>query len=259
MDGLQQNEISTEYRCSKCRDTGWENYTDDKGYEYTRECSCGIRKRQILEKRLRFANIPEAFKKMRLNTFSRNIYRNPESLRIIEIDCKAVDWWFDNIERMKAEGKGLYLYSNCKGNGKTRMVASIANELVCEHGMNVKFATSIQIINEIKASWDKNDKTTENQLLNDLSTVEVLIIDDFGIESVKDWISEKIYQIINQRYINNLITIYTSNLAVDELTYDDRIVNRIVEKSYMLRFPEESIRTYINEQNMAELKAAIAR
>ena len=99
---------------------------------------------------------------------------------------------------------------------------------------------------------------TEHQLLDDLAKAEVLVIDDFGIETVKDWIAEKIYQIINSRYINKLITIFTSNLSVDELTYDDRITNRIREKCYMLAFPNESIRNYIGERNMAELKAAIA-
>lgn len=148
---------------------------------------------------------------------------------------------------------GLYFYSNCKGSGKTRMATSIANELIYGYEMNVKFATSVQIMNEIKASWDKEQGMSEHQLLDDLSKAEVLIIDDFGMETVKDWIAERIYQIINQRYINKLITIFTSNLAVDELTYDDRITNRIKERCYMLAFPNESIRDYISEKNMAEI------
>lgn len=258
MAGPKQSEISMDCKCPICNGTGWESYIGDNGYEYVRECSCGLNKREIMAKKLNFANIPDAFKEMRLANFSKDVYRNPESTKIIDVDCRAVNWWITQLEKMKTEGMGLYLYSNCKGSGKTRMATSIANELIYEHGMNVKFATSIQIINEIKASWNNEEGMTEHQLLDDLSKAEVLVIDDFGIETVKDWIAEKIYQIINSRYINKLITIFTSNLSVDELTYDDRITNRIREKCYMLAFPNESIRNYIGERNMAELKAAIA-
>ena len=256
--GQMQKEISTESKCPICKGFGWEMYDDENGVAHARDCSCGLRTRQAMYSKLSFANIPETFKGNRLSDFRRDIYRSEESRKIIEVDCKAVDWWLGQIDRMKAEGRGLYLYSNCKGSGKTMMATAIANELIYEHGMNVKFATSVQIINEIKASWDKEEGVSEHQLLDDLAKAEVLIIDDFGIETVRDWIVEKIYQIINQRYINRKITIFTSNYSVDELTYDDRITNRIKEKSYMLAFPNESIRDYIFEMNMAELKAAIA-
>ena len=183
-NGPRQNETSTESKCPICNGTGWESYVGDNGYEYVRECSCGLNKREIMAKKLNFANIPDAFKEMRLANFSKDVYRNPESTKIIDVDCRAVNWWITQLEKMKTEGMGLYLYSNCKGSGKTRMATSIANELIYEHGMNVKFATSIQIINEIKASWNNEEGMTEHQLLDDLAKAEVLVIDDFGIETV---------------------------------------------------------------------------
>lgn len=252
-----QKERSMDYKCILCRDTGIVMYEKD-GLEFAKECSCGLRKKEHLQKMLSFANIPDAFMDMSLDTFRKDVYRYEESKEIIEVNYKAITWWLSEIERMKKDGMGLYLYSNCKGSGKTRMAASIANELIHKYDMSVKFATSVHIINEIKASWDKEDGMSEHKLLEELSYAEVLVIDDFGIETVRDWIGEKIYQIINQRYINKRITIFTSNLSIDELQYDDRITNRIREKCYMLAFPNESIRNYISEMNMAELRAAIA-
>ena len=35
---------------------------------------------------------------------------------------------------------------------------------------------------------------------------------------------------------------YTSNLSLDDLRYDDRITNRIKERTFQLPFPEESVR-----------------
>ena len=99
---------------------------------------------------------------------------------------------------------------------------------------------------------------SEHQLLEDLSKAEVLIIDDFGIEKVKDWIEEKLYHVINARYINRLITIFTSNLPIEDLEYDERITNRIKEKCFPLAFPDESIRDYIADDNFNRLKTVMA-
>ena len=75
----------------------------------------------------------------------------------------------------------------------------------------------------------------------------------------KAWISERFYQIINSRYMDKKVTIYTSNSGIESLGYDDRIVNRIKERSFVLPFPEESVRDKIAKDNMNELINAIRR
>lgn len=140
------------------------------------------------------------------------------------------------------------------------MAVSLANELM-DKGIQVKFATSLQILAEIKKSWDKNSEyQSESELINQLSATEVLIIDDFDVEQGgKAWISERFYQIINSRYMDKKVTIYTSNSGIESLGYDDRIVNRIKERSFVLPFPEESVRDRIAKENMNELINAIRR
>lgn len=244
--------------CPICKGTGFEFYEDDKGRPFTRECSCGIRQKQIKKNRIDFANIPYGFKTMRLDNYREDIYEAPESRIIVEKNLKAANWWMDNFEDMKELGKGFYLYSPTKGCGKTRFAISLANELIETKNCSVKFATSIQIINELKATWNKSYEYTEQQLLEELASAEVLIIDDFDTETPKEWIEERFYQIINTRYMNNLITIITSNTALENTSYDERIKNRILEKSYRLVFPNESIRDQLGKSNQEELKAAIA-
>ena len=46
---------------------------------------------------------------------------------------------------------------------------------------------------------------------------------------------------------------YTSNLSLDDLRYDDRITNRIKERTFQLPFPEESVRELIAEKNRKAL------
>ena len=94
-------------------------------------------------------------------------------------------------------------------------------------------------------------------MLDDLIKAEILIIDDFGTEKAKDWISEAFYSIINGRYSDMKITIFTSNMSIGNLDYDKRITNRIMERNYIIPFPEESVRELIAQGNNEELKNII--
>lgn len=245
--------------CPICHDTGWEQF-EENGYTYCRECKCGIRQRQIMNSRLSFANIPESFKDVRLHGFDVNAYEDAKSRNKAETAVKAINYWLNDFEAMQKRGMGLYLYSETKGSGKTRMAVSIANELIYKKNIQVKFATSLQILNEIKASWDNRDREcSESKLLDFLCTTNVLIIDDFGTEQAKDWIGERFYQIINSRYVDRKITIFTSNSRIDFLKYDDRITNRIKERTFQIPFPEESVRDIIAKRNIEELVKGIKK
>lgn len=244
--------------CPICKNTGFELFYNDKGQSYARNCKCGIRQRQILNNRLKFANLPESFKDVRLSNFEKTIYKSPESRNKIDLAVKCINYYLCHFEILKEQGMGLYMYSGVKGSGKTRMAISIANELMIEKKIQVKFCTSLQILNEIKASWEKENYNSETKLLDFLSTSEVLIIDDFGMEQGdKVWINERFYQIINNRYIDKKITIFTSNEKLEFLKYDDRITNRIKERTFQVPFPEESVRDIIAKKNMCELIAGI--
>lgn len=232
----------------------------ENGMCYAKECSCGTRKRQIMNNRLAFANIPDAFKNLKLENFNISAYSTTENRNKANVVVRCVKYWLDNFESLKERGMGLYLYSKTKGSGKTMVAAGIANELMFQKNCQVKFCTSLQILNEIKSTWDRQSNQTESRLLDFLSTSEILIIDDFGIEqSDKPWINEKFYQIINNRYIDKKVTIFTSNDRLELLKYDERITNRIKERVFQIPFPEESVRDIIAKKNMQELINGIKR
>jgi DNA replication protein DnaC len=191
-----------------------------------------------------------------MDNFRQDVYLRHDSKKIIYAAGKAVSYYLEHAEEFLADGMGIYLYSMARGSGKTRLAASMANELLKKH--QVKFSTSMNILDEIKRTWDKATELNESQLLDDLCMTEILIIDDFGTEDMRPWVNDKYYQIINQRYINRKPTFFTSNLKVEELRYDDRIKSRIKEKTFRIAFPEECVREYIaNERNKAMIKDAL--
>ena len=247
---LSRKEEREEVECDKCKN-GWIIARDSRGYEVAKECEC--MKMRRMKNLLKFANIPDAFKDMRLETFRVDVYKDRKSKEDIKIVVDIVKEYFKIIEKNLENGQGLYFYSETKGSGKTRLAASIANELIHKHNIHVKFAVSTQIINEIKRTWDRESEYTESKLLDALSAAKVLVIDDFGTEQVKGWINDKYYSILNERYINKKVTIFTSNCSIKGLPYNDRIINRVEEMAHPVPFPNESIRSYIAEQKNNEM------
>lgn len=224
--------------CSKCEGRGW--YFVD--YNTVKECECGIVEQQRQESKLRFASIPETYKNVSLKDMTTRYYLKTESKNQFKASAELIKWYLENLEKNIADGKGIYFWSNVKGSGKTMMVSALANELINKYKRYAKFATSLDILDEIKATYGGHDGDTEKKLLDEIASADFLIIDDFGTERNTDWATEKFYQIVNKRYVDKKVTFFTSNYDLKTIKYDDRITNRIRERSYIVHFPEESVR-----------------
>lgn len=257
--------------CPLCNDEGFIYSKDNNGCDWAKECVC--RKEKIKNNRLRFAKIPDGFKNMTFETFVSSSYKLKESKEIITIAGRIIKAYLDEFESEKEKGMGLYIYSDTKGSGKTHMAAAIAYDIMNNHSTQVRFSVTTTILSQIKATWVKqkqkqygeedNGYTTEEKLLDELITTEVLIIDDLGVEigkdDVKDWINERMFTIIDGRYRNKKPTIFTSNYSLSELRHDARITNRIKERVYEIPFPEESVRDYLAEQHNENMFEKIRR
>lgn len=246
------------YNCNTCKDQGFVVYTGDDGYEYARECHCGRIERKRMSGKLSFANIPDIYRGLTMQDFEIKWYAKDDQERAEKV--KMIFRQFLNNYFNITPGMGLYVFSGTKGTGKTRMVSILANELI-RKGIDVKFATSGRILDEIKKTWESSYEYTESKLMYDLTTVDILIIDDFGVEKAKDWRNEKFYNIINERYMSKRTTIFTSNYSLEDLErngYDSRIISRIKEVCYMIPFPGDSVRDAKAKDNQMELKKWIS-
>ncbi len=202
--------------------------------------------RQV-DKRLRFADIPNEFQDYTVDSFDVSLYQFPANLEKAEIVKKLCKNYVEDFDMLKGSGKGLYLYSHTKGSGKTRMAASIANDIIAKYSITVKFSTAIQILDEIKKTWRKNE-TGEQQFLSDIIHVPVLVIDDIGVEKPSPWVDEKFYSILDGRLTQKQITIFTSNCPTEQLMLDERIISRIAKMAVPVPFPEESIRAALTRE-----------
>lgn len=214
---------------------------------------------QIVMDKLEFANIPKVFKDLTINSFRVDIYSGSEGINKALIAKKVAANFIKNFEIFQEEGKGLYFYSHTKGSGKTRMAISIGNAIVKIKKLGVKYTTTMDLLSEIKNTFNGGSKLTEVQLIDFIKKIDVLILDDLGVENPTPWVKSIFYSILDGRMDNKKITIFTSNLSMDELDYDERLKSRVEKMAIPIHFPEESIRGKIARRENEELQRLLLK
>jgi DNA replication protein DnaC len=126
----------------------------------------------------------------------------------------------------------LVLLVSTPGLGKTHL-AQAAVWMMIDNYKTATFYKVVNLLDELKRgyevsgkSWDQQgtDRTYE-QIMSWLQRVGLLVLDDIGVEKMTDWSGEKIDQIIDNRYSNNLPLLLTSNT----MELPPRIVSRCKE------------------------------
>lgn len=123
------------------------------------------------------------------------------------------------------------------GCGKTFFLECIANEII-EKNYNVCYKTAFDL-NELCRLYHIG----QSNELYDMIKADVLLIDDLGTEPIlKNVTKEYIYNIINQRQVNNKPTIITTNLSPQDILdrYDERIFSRLANKMLSINIQLDS-------------------
>jgi DNA replication protein DnaC len=115
------------------------------------------------------------------------------------------------------------------GCGKTHLAAAIANFAV-DLGLPTLFITVPDLLDSLRFSYDDPESTFE-QRFNEIRNAPLLVMDDFGTQNATDWAQEKLFQIMNYRYVNKLPIVVTTNWMLEEI--EDRIQSRLGDSEYV--------------------------
>lgn len=137
------------------------------------------------------------------------------------------------------------------GVGKTHLACSIANELIV-NGKTVIYGTLINLLSEIRNSYNIENNINELEILKLYKTADLLIIDDLGKEKPSEWGLEKLFTIINSRYENDLSVVITTNYNQDalitklsingEIETAKSIISRLYEMCYLVKIDDKDHR-----------------
>lgn len=209
---------------------------DENGYEfYIPEVKVSAGEAKFRKAR---AMMPFEFMDLSGNDFEWNWYGKAG-----ENAKNTVNKYILNYETFKNKGIGLYIYSKAKGSGKTMLSCCILNELAKRYIGSVKFVNTLDFLEMTKKGFNY-----DNQDVESLYTCSALVLDDIGVQLDKEWTNTVFYRLINDRYNNQKVTIYTSNMAIADLKMDDRIIDRIEVTSLEIHIPEVPVRSKVRSK-----------
>jgi DNA replication protein DnaC len=151
----------------------------------------------------------------------------PEIARVAPDQIQAVKRYLRNLEENLDRGRGLWLWGDV-GTGKTTL-AMIVSKAAIDAGRSVAIYSLPRLLNLLRESLESDGGLLD--LLDRLSAVDLLHIDDLGAENRTDWVLEQLYSIVNARYEAQRAIVATTNLMPDDLNerLGERTVSRLVE------------------------------
>lgn len=129
------------------------------------------------------------------------------------IACNFVQHW----EAMREGNVGL-LFSGEPGTGKTFFAACIANALI-DKGVPAMIATVPSLATAMSADFEAK----KPEILAQVKSVELLVLDDVGIERRTSYMAERLFEIVDTRCRAGKPLIVTTNLGLSEI--QDQISN----------------------------------
>ena len=206
--------------CPLCFGTGME-VVPGKG---ARRCQCRVADQRT--KWLEAARIPRRYAECSFEGFKKDP-NTPQDVAFRWACRLVLD--YPNVER------GL-LFMGPVGVGKTHLSVAILRDLI-NKGVPSLFYEFGALLKEIQDSYNPISQTSELKVLAPVYQAEVLVLDELGASKPTDWVRDTMAQIINTRYNDKKLTIFTTNYldvrrrATDE-TLEDRIGVRMRSRLY---------------------------
>lgn len=166
---------------------------------------------------------------------------------------KAVRKYVENFDRYRQKGMGLMLCGEY-GTGKTFYAGCIVNALV-ERGVPAMFTNLSRLVNQIQAK----DFSERQEFMDELSRLELIAFDDFGVERETEFMLEQMELLIDQFYRAKVPLIVTSNKGPKQLVAEadlrhGRMYDRILERCCPIDFGVGSKRIAKRKANYADMR-----
>lgn len=238
--GVDEAVYKPKWDCPLCEDRG---YLADGTL-----CKCYQQERiqNIIEQ----SGMSAAMQQYRFENFYLDGFDKPEDIQ------KKVEWC-KQFARQIVNGTcndSLFLRGDV-GRGKTHLSSAIANAVLAG-GKTVIYKRAADLFDMIRRYKFEESTQRWHEVLNQLISCDLLVIDDLGAERTTDFVTEQLVLLLEERNYRNKPWIINSNLKLSQIqdSYNTRVSDRIMDRAtaILLERPN-SYRKEQAEQRMKEL------
>lgn len=129
------------------------------------------------------------------------------------------------------------------GCGKSYMAAALTHDLWTQGTRWIQYKNSGALDRELRDAILGKSEKSETEILDALSSADILVVDDLGVETISERVQRQYYEIINNRYNNHLPIIITTNCTLGKITeiLGERIASRL-QMAFHIKFPDRDLR-----------------
>ena len=193
----------------------------------------------------RAARIPARYTECSLDNFRRTPNTSQDDAFLyacrLVLDYPAVD-------------RGL-LFMGPAGVGKTHLAVAIMKGILSK-GFAAVFYEFGSLLKEIQDSYNPISKSSELRVLAPVYQADVLVLDELGATVPTDWVRDTMYQIINKRYNEKKLTIFTTNY-LDEPLIDVTSIDPNEKRSFSKKANAERIRETLEDRIGVRLRSRL--
>lgn len=231
--------IESKRMCSKCtggegcRTKGIMTRMHDDGELYVLKCGLygAWRNQKDLEKVTLRANIPTSYAETTLENYEKRT-----------VEGEKAHAYMITLGNDKTT-QGAYIFG-ASGLGKTHLAIGLLKKMM-ERGNTGLFVVVPELMESLRRCLREGGDDFE--ILQALYNVDCLVLDDLGAEKATEWVAERLYLVINQRYLSNRMTVITSNCTLQEVKerlgqQGVRITSRVLEMCKIIPLVGEDYR-----------------
>lgn len=223
--------VTEESHCNKCNKGFILNAKTDR---YS-ECECRIKQRNL--DRIKNSGLGKVIEKCTFESYEvENDFQK-------YIKDKALEYCKNYKDK-----KSWFYIGGQTGAGKSHICTAICNYLIQKESLTLKYIIANKLVSELKSY--AMDREKYNNLYNIVMGKDVLYIDDlFKSNNITDADIKILFEIINDRYNQNKITIISSEKRIMDLekyTELEAVTGRIIEKAlgYVININKDVSKNY---------------
>ena len=222
--GQDEPDDDPDSRCPVCGGLGWVSRDlplDDPGFGLVSPCVCRAEEldRDRFHRLQRYGQL-EPYAGVTFETAETNGDRlNGENGRIFgEALARA--------RQYAAAPSGWLVLHGPSGSGKTHLAAAIANDVI-QRGLPALLVSVPDFLDYLRAAYSPVAEVPFDSLFQQVREAPLLVLDDLGAQASTPWAQEKLFQVLNQRFIERLPTVITLSKPLAEM--EPHLLSRLTD------------------------------